>query len=76
MRIQSIVMTNDVVQLTYLEEAGVNTDTGIVEARVLEIPHAVLPQALIDDLVDSAHSIIDEARVRNRQPADSFRAPR
>lgn len=76
MRLQSLVNTNDSVQITYLEEADIDTQTGIMEARVLDVPHAVIPQEHMDDLVDSVEQILDVARVARRRPVDQFVAKR
>lgn len=76
MRLQTIVNSNESLQITYVDEADIHTDTGIMTARTVDIPHAALPQALLDDLVDSATQILDHARVVQRQPIDSFVAPR
>jgi hypothetical protein len=76
MRVQSIVNTNDGLQLTYILEADIHEQSGIMTARTVDIPHAVLPQHLLDELVDIAHQIIDHARVVQREPEEQFRAQR
>jgi hypothetical protein len=75
-RLQSVVNNNSGIQITYLLESDQHPDSGIMEARTLDIPHEALPQDLLDDLVDSAESIVEHARVVRRAPVDQFRAPR
>jgi hypothetical protein len=76
MRLQSIVNTNDSLQISFLEEADIDTQTGIMEARVLDVPHAVIPQEHMDDLVDSVEQILEVARVARRRPVEQFVANR
>lgn len=74
--IQTVVFGDQGVQITYIEEKGVDRDTGIAEIVTLEVPHEVLPTPLLEDIVDAAEAIIDEARVMRRRPAEQFKAPR
>lgn len=76
MRLQNVVNTNDSLQITYIEETDIHTDSGIMTARIIDIPHPTLPQDLLDELVEAAERIIDHARVVQRQPIESFVAPR
>lgn len=76
MRLQSVVLTNEGMQVMYLDEADIHTDTGVMEAHALDIPHAVLPDDLLAELVEAAETIVEHIRVLNRQPLDSFKAPR
>lgn len=76
MRLQSIINTNEGVQLTYILEADIHDASGVMTARTVDIPHAVLPQHLLDELVDVAHQIVEHARVVQREPVEQFRAPR
>lgn len=76
MRLQSIVNSNASLQITYIEEADIHEGSGIMLARTVDIPHPVLPQHLLDEVVDVAEQIIDFARVTQREPAEQFRAPR
>lgn len=76
MRVQSIVNSNQSLQVTYLEEADIHENSGIMTARTVDIPHQVLPQHLMDEIVDIAAQIIDFARVTQREPVEQFRAPR
>lgn len=75
-RLQNIINTNDSLQITYINDADVDPGTGIMEARMLDIPHGVLDQRLMDELIDVVHQFIEEARVLRRRPDDSFMAPR
>lgn len=76
MRVQSVINTNHGMQITYVEEADIDTDTGIVVARTLEIPHEVLDQVLVDDLTDWVVQVVDAARVLRHQPRpDLVRTP-
>lgn len=74
--IQTVVFGDQGVQITYIEEKGVDRDTGIAEIVTLEVPHEVLPTPLLEDIVDAAEAIIDEARVMRRRPVEQFKAPR
>lgn len=75
--IQTVVLGDQGVQITYIDnDKGVDRDTGIAEIITLEVPHEVLPTALLEDLVDSVESIVEEARVMRRRPVDQFKAPR
>lgn len=74
--IQTVVFGDQGVQITYIDDKGVDRDTGIAEITTLEVPHEVLPTALLDDLVDSVETIIDEVRVLRRRPVEQFKAPR
>lgn len=74
--IQSIQITDTEVSIQYVEEGGLDRSSGIIEAKMISIPHEVLPTSLLTDLVDSAQSILEEARVIRRKPAESFKAPR
>jgi hypothetical protein len=76
MRIQNIANTNDGLQITYIEEADIHTDSGIMTARIVDIPHPSLPQDLLDELIEAAERIVDHARVVQRHPVESFVAPR
>lgn len=76
LRIQSIVNTNAGLQLTYILEQDIHESSGIMTARTVDIPHAVLPQHLLDELVDVAHQLVEHARVVQREPQEQFRAPR
>jgi hypothetical protein len=76
MRLQSIVNSNASLQITYIEEADIHEDSGIMIARTVDIPHPSLPQHLLDEVVDIAEQIIDFARVTQREPIEQFRAPR
>lgn len=76
MRLQSIMNSNDSLQITYIEEADIHPASGVMMARTVDIPHAVLPQALLDEVVDSALQVIEFARVTIREPVEQFRAQR
>lgn len=76
MRLQSVILTNEGVQIMYVEESDNHSESGVMEARALDIPHEVLPQVLLDDLVEAAQAIVEEARVLRRQPLQQFKAPR
>lgn len=76
MRIQSIINTNNSLQVTYLEEADIDEETGVMEARTVDIPHAIVPQEIIDELQDITRQILDVARVARHRPVDRFIAPR
>lgn len=76
MRVQSIIISNESVQITYVEESDIHAASGIMEARTVDIPHDTLDPRLLEDLVDSALQIIIETRTIRRQPVDEFRAAR
>lgn len=76
MRLQSIINSNHSLQITYIEEADIDEDTGVMLARTVDIPHAVLPQHLLDEVVDVAEQVIEFARVTVRAPVDQFVAQR
>lgn len=71
-RLQNVINTNDSLQITYINEADIDSQSGIMEARTLDIPHAVLDPRLMADLVDSVEQIIEEGRVLRRRPEQSF----
>lgn len=75
MRLQSVVLTNEAIQIAYVDEADMNPTAGIMRGQVIELAHEVVPQALIDDLIDSANQIIDQFRLLEHKVADEFRAP-
>lgn len=75
MRFQTVIFTNESVQITYSEESDFDPETGVAEARTLDIPHATLGEELFDDLQDSLEQIIDFARVAMRKPVKSFSVP-
>lgn len=74
--LMSIQFGDDGVQITYVEEHGIDKATGIAELKVLEIPHTVLDTAFLTDLQEAGLAIIEEARVLRRHPEERFRAPR
>lgn len=76
LRLQSIVNTNAGLQVTYILEQDIHDKSGIMTARTVDIPHPVMPQHLLDELVDITHQIIEHARVVQREPEEQFRAPR
>lgn len=76
MRLQSIINTNHGLQVTYIDEADIHEESGVMVARTVDIPHPVLPQHLLDEVVDVAAQVIEFARVTIRAPADQFIAPR
>jgi hypothetical protein len=76
MRLQNVINTNDSLQITYIEESDIDSHSGIMEARTLDIPHATLDPRLMADLIDSIQQIIEEARVLRRRPEASFQSPR
>lgn len=76
MRLQSVVITNETVQVAYVEEDHVNSAAGILRGQVIELDQEVLPQALLDDLIDSANQIIDHFRLLEHRVADEFKAPK
>lgn len=72
-RLQNISVTNQSVQITYVEPTEIDTDSGIMEARILDIPHEVLPQEFMDELLDIALQLIDHGRAVRRLPRDELR---
>lgn len=76
MKIQAIYFTSEGVQIAYLEETDVHTDSGIVVTRSADIPHAVIPQSMYEDLTDSVQQILDHALTIVRAPVDQYRASR
>lgn len=75
MRFQTVIFTNDSMQVTYSEESDFDPESGIAQARTLEIPHASLEPELFNDLHDSLNQIVDAAHVSMRRPARSFSVP-
>lgn len=73
---QSVQLGNDSVQIAYVPDGGVDPATAIAEVRLIEIPHAILPSHLMEDLVDSLEQIIEHARLARQQPEQSFIQPR
>lgn len=75
-RVQSVINTNHGLQVTYVNEADIDEKSGIMEARTLDLPHEVIAQPVMDELVDAVKQLIEVARVARRRPEDSFVAPR
>jgi hypothetical protein len=75
MRFQTVIFTNETVQVTYSEESDYDPESGIAQARTLDIPHASLDAELFNDLHDSLNQIVDAAHVSMRKPARSFTVP-
>lgn len=75
-RIESIVISEDAVQISYVPDKGFDRDSGIVEMQTLIIPQAVLDTGMLMDLIEAAEAILDEARVIRRKPIEKFTAPR
>ena len=75
-RLQNIINTNDSLQITFVREEDIDTQSGVMEGRVLDIPHAALDQRLMDELIDVVEQLIDEARVLRRRPDETFTAAR
>lgn len=74
--IQSVQLGNESMQIAYIPEGGVDQATAIAEVRLLEIPNAILPQHLLDDLIDSVEQILEHARLARQRPEQSFIDPR
>lgn len=74
MRIQSIVMTNDAVEIGYIEEADIDIDAGVMESRVVRIAHEALDQEYIDELETVVVQILDVARRKRHKVAEQFKA--
>lgn len=73
MQIQNVAFINEGLQITYLEDRDIDEQSGIVEVRVLSIPHSSITNELMSDLEDSVQQIIDAASVARRRPVASFR---
>lgn len=71
-RLQNVINTNESLQVTYIREDDIDSRTGIMEARTLDIPHEVLDPRLIADLIDAVEQIIEEVRVLRRLPEPSL----
>lgn len=74
-RLQNIINTNDSLQVTFINEADIDTQSGIMEARTLDIPHGALDPRLMAELVDWVEQLVEEARVLRRRPETSFQSP-
>lgn len=72
MQIQNVAFVNEGLQITYMEDRDFDEQTGIVEVRVLSIPHEVITHELMADLQDSVLQIVDAAAIARRRPAASF----
>lgn len=72
--VQSIAFGDDSVQVAYLMPDAVHRDSGIIETRIIDIPHAVLESGLFNALNTAVLDILDEARQIQRQPIESLRA--
>jgi hypothetical protein len=75
-RIESITNTGDGLEVIYADEVDIDYRSGIVEARVLRIPHDAIPQEHISDLIDWVVQLLDIARIHKHHVADTFTAPR
>lgn len=67
-RLRSIAVTNEVLLIDYVDDSDIHDRSGIVESRVLELPHHQVPRDLFDDLVDAVLQIIDNSRAIRRLP--------
>lgn len=76
MRIQSIINTNDAIEIAYIEEADIDVDAGVMESRVVRIAHEALPQDHIEELTNVVVEMLDLARRKRHRVADEFKAPR
>jgi hypothetical protein len=72
-RLQNIAITNQSVQITYVEPADNDTGSGVMEARILDLPHEIVPQAFVDELLDIAVQLIDHGRAVRRLPRQDLR---
>lgn len=75
-RLESITNTGDGLEILWADEADIDVRTGIVEARISRIPHEVIPNELVAELVDDVVQILDVARLNKHRVADTFTAPR
>jgi len=71
--ITNIAMGDEGLQISYVREADVDTNSGISEMRSVNVPYAILDQSLLNELNEAALAIIEEARVIRMQPADALR---
>jgi hypothetical protein len=75
-RIESIVISEEAVQISYIPSKGFDRDSGIVEMATVIVPQEVLETGLFMDLIEAAEAILDEARTIRRKPIEKFQAPR
>lgn len=71
-RVESITNVGDYIEISWAEEADVDYQSGVIEARVTRVPHEAIGNELITELVDLAIQILDAARVHKHRVADSF----
>lgn len=75
-RLQTIAVTNESLQVTYIEEGNIYGDSGIVIVTTIDLPHHQVPQGTMDELLDIVIDLRDHVRVLTRQAPDEFTAPR
>jgi hypothetical protein len=75
-RVESITNAGDYLELTWADEADVDYQSGIIEARTTRIPHEAIDQELIGEFVDLAVQMLEAARVHKHRVADTFTARR
>ena len=76
MRIQSVVNTNDAIEIAYLLEEDIDIDAGVIESRVVRIAHEAMPQEYLDELESVLNEMLDLARRKRHKVADEFKANR
>lgn len=69
--VNQIDIGTEVVQISYVEERDAQPEHGIIEVRTLVVPTAHV-DAELDELLDAARALIDQAQLVRRQPAESF----
>jgi hypothetical protein len=74
--IQSIVNTNDGMEIQYVDDAEVDVDAGVITAHHLRIAHEALGQSYVDDFEQVGLTILDVARRKRHGVADEFKARR
>jgi hypothetical protein len=75
-RVESVTNTGDGLEILWADESDIDYPTGVIEARMSRIPHDVIPNELVTDLVDCVLQILDAARLHRNRVADTFTAPR
>jgi hypothetical protein len=75
-RLELIENQGDHLEVRYADEADIDYDAGVVFARMARIRHDVIPQELVDELLDVTVRILDAARVQRHRVADKYSAPR
>lgn len=70
--IQSLVFGPEGAEVSYIEHRDVDTGSGILLIRTLQVPYDACEEAF-DDLGDAVRALVDAALLKRRNPPEQVR---